>query len=222
MHSPLGKLFEDRGVRGGALADLHGRVPEFEVPDVLLHRGSAAVSWGQREAASVRERKEILPKLWQILSCLCATMPEESAETEASLQRHARIWLLSRWRSRRPSETWWAKRRGRDKGGSWAFCAATKKKPNGKSPTTPKKKKPNAKAASPASAVSGDWLQDFEIPPIQEEEEEDDELLASVKGLSQCHPRRLSLLRDLLQPCWRSQPPRSKSKKILKKLPDDF
>ena len=87
----LGEIFEDRGVRGGALADLLGRVPEFEVPDVLLHRGSAAVSWGEREVASVRERKEILPKLWQILSCLCATMPEESAETEASLQRHARI-----------------------------------------------------------------------------------------------------------------------------------
>ena len=54
---------------------------------------------------------------------------------------------------------------------------------------TARQKKPNANAANPASAVSGDWFQDFEIPPTQEEDEENDELLASAKKSQPVLPR---------------------------------
>ena len=106
----------------------------------------------------------------------------------------------------------------------------TKQEVEPESPTTPKKRKPNAKAASPASAGSPGWLQEFEIPPTQEEPEED-QLLASAKKSQPVPPRKAQLREEVGKKKELKRPaaallkkPASKNhgKKKHEKFPDDF
>ena len=106
----------------------------------------------------------------------------------------------------------------------------TKQEVEPESPTTPKKRKPDAKAASPASAGSPGWLQEFEIPPTQEEPEED-QLLASAKKSQPVPPRKAQLREEVGKKKELKRPaaallkkPASKNhgKKRHEKFPDDF